>query len=294
VQVVAWQKQATRTLENIVLRTRIAAAAVVGMTALGGGAVALATSSSPASSTAQHYFTACVTSSHQVRDLYSGRRSCGRGLTKYTWNQTGPRGATGPAGATGPQGPAGPAGKSSVSTITANTAFSSWPESSGWANDNFNRALSLTLQHAASSAKCGGTPVCFFYTGTLTDTGAFTTVAGAASPNGSSTATIHGVNTGTLNGTADFEFYASTDNFSASNVPATATGSEQSSTFNTTDWAEQAFPAGTTFTGVSLTAYDWQYALAATCESWNDQINPGDDGQGPADGNITGVSQCSS
>ncbi|HUB41874.1 MAG TPA: hypothetical protein VMA72_23765 [Streptosporangiaceae bacterium] len=288
------------------LRTRIAAAAVVGVTALGGGAVALATSSSPASSTAQHYFTACVTSRHQVRDLYSGRHSCGHGLRKYTWNQTGPRGATGPAGAagaagaqgpagaTGPQGPAGPAGQSAVSAISANTAFSNWPESSGWANDNFSRTLSLTLQHAASSAKCGGTPVCFFYTGTLTDTGSFTTVAGAASPNGSSTATIHGANTGTLNGTADFEFYASTDKFSASNVPTTATGSEKSATFNTTDWAEQAFAPGTTFTGVNLSAYDWQYALAATCESWNDQINPGDDGQGPADGNITGVSQCSS
>jgi hypothetical protein len=29
-----------------------------------------------------------------------------------------------------------------------------------------------------------------------------------------------------------------------------------------------------------------------TCEKWVDQINPGDDGQGPADGNITGVNAC--
>jgi hypothetical protein len=134
--------------------------------------------------------------------------------------------------------------------------------------------------------------VCFFFTFTLRDTGSFTTVDGKASPNGSSSDTVHGTNTGTMNGVANGELYASSANISAANVATAVTGSQHSATLNTTDWAEQAFPAGTTFAGVNLTAYDFQYVLTSTCEAWNDQITPGDDGQGAADGNITGVSQC--
>jgi hypothetical protein len=53
------------------------------------------------------------------------------------------------------------------------------------------------------------------------------------------------------------------------------------------------FPAGTQFGSFSLPAYDWTYTAAATCEAWNDSINPGDDGQdATTDGNITGVSGC--
>lgn len=272
---------------------------------LGGGAAALASgSASPAVASAVIH--GCESTSTRVLYEAPGARHlnpCPKGQVAVTWNVTGPagpQGATGATGATGPQGPQGPAGASAVQSIQASTTFTNWPESSGWANDAFTRTLSLTLQHAAPSAKCGGTPVCFFYTGTLTDNGGFTTVDGAASPNGSSTDKIKGAWTGTMVGTADFEFYASSSTFSAANVPVSATGSQKSATFNTTDWAEQAFGPGVTFAGgPNLTAYDWDYNVTVTCgtnasqhEAWNDGINPGDDGQGAGDGNITGATAC--
>lgn len=275
------------------LRTRIAAAAVVGITALGGGAVALAASSSPASSTAQHYFTACVTSSHQVRELYSGRHSCPHGQTKYTWNQTGPRGSTGPAG---PQGPAGPAGTSAVLSVTATTTVTNWPESSGWANDNFTRTVTITRQHAAATSHCNDASTCWYYTETLSDNGSFTTVSGATAPNGSNPVKINGIVSGNLVGGGGLEFYASSGTPSANGVPATADGSSKPST--TTDWYKLFFPAGTTFAQAGTandpwTTYKWVYTASKTCEQWTDAILPGDDGQGSGDGNITGVNACS-
>jgi hypothetical protein len=205
--------------------------------------------------------------------------ACPKGYMSISWDRT------------GPQGPAGPSGSSGVVTATAVTNVANWPENSGWANDDFARTLRITRQYAAPSADCGGTPTCWFYTGTLSDKGNFTTVAGAPSPNGSSSATISGVLTGTLIGTADLEFYASSGDLNASLVPQSADGSKKPA--STTDWGELALPKGTTFSGVALTAYDWTYTAPSTCQEWNDQVNPGDDGQGPADGNITGVNQCS-
>lgn len=165
-----------------------------------------------------------------------------------------------------------------------------WPESSGWATDAFTRTLTEQVDHEAPSAKCGGTPQCYFVTGEITDNGTFQTVAGAASPNGSSSAKISGVLDGTMQGTAHFEFYTSSNKLAVSNVPVSADGSAKPA--STTDWGELGFPSGTTFAGVNLTAYDWTCVAPATCEQWNDQINPGDDGQGPSDGNITGVNAC--
>jgi hypothetical protein len=89
---------------------------------------------------------------------------------------------------------------------------------------------------------------------------------------------------------ANFEFFASSNQIAAANVPVSATGTAPPS--STTDWGELAFPTSTTFAGASLPAYSWTYVAPKTCEKWVDQINPGDDGQGPADGNITGVNAC--
>ncbi len=260
---------------------------------LGGGGLALAagTASAPQD-------TACVSGSNVVEHVYAHTASCPDGQTAIRWNQqgpAGPQGATGKTGATGaqgPQGPAGPAGASAVETVSASTNVTAWPESGGWATDAFTRSVTVTVQHAAASAKCGGTPVCYFFTGELTDNGTFQTVAGAASPNGSSSAKIAGVLDGTLQGTATFEGYASSNQISAANVPTTADGSSKPA--STTDWGTLAFANGTTFAGVSLTAYGWTYNAPSTCETWVDQINPGDDGQGSADGNITGVNACTS
>lgn len=197
-------------------------------------------------------------------------------------------GAQGPAGATGATGQNGQ--DLTQLTVTAVTTVTNWPEGSRWADDNYTRTLSITRQHAAQSARCGGTPQCWFYTGTLADNGTFTSNESAKAPNGDGK-TIAGTVTGTMIGGAHLEFYASSDSPNASNVPAVMDGN---ATTTTSTWAKQAFPEGTSFSSVSLTQYTWTYTATApnTCEKWVDQINPGDDGQSEADGNITGVNAC--
>jgi hypothetical protein len=93
-----------------------------------------------------------------------------------------------------------------------------------------------------------------------------------------------------MQGTADLQFYASNGSPSATLVPVSANGSTKPA--STTNWGGLALPAGTTFAGVELTGYSWTYNAPKTCESWVDEINPGDDGQGAKDGNITGVNHC--
>jgi hypothetical protein len=226
----------------------------------------------------------------------------------------GPKGAPGPAGATGPagpkgdkgdkgdagpQGPAGPAGlqgargpagESAQQTLTASTQITNWAENGGWATDEFGRTLTLTRNYQVPSADCGGTPVCWFYTGTLADQGTFVAVNGHASPNTSVSTTIAGAVTGTMAGGGTFEFYASSGEPQASNVPATQVG--KGGGVSTSGWAKLAFPVGTAFVNSSgtstLTAYKWVYSAGCPEQTWNDQINPGDDGKGSGDGNITG------
>jgi hypothetical protein len=114
----------------------------------------------------------------------------------------------------------------------------------------------------------------------------------------------HGAWTGTISGGGKLEFYASSDNPNPALVPATATGSAKPS--STTDWYKLFFPSGTLFglthgANAPWNAYDWTYAVNVTCGTntsvavnWNDGINPGDDGQGATDGNITGATACTS
>lgn len=205
--------------------------------------------------------------------------------------EKGDKGDTGPQGPTGPAGPQGPPGESSIMTITASTEVTNWPETSGWAIDEFTRTLTLTRNDAVPAEKCGYTPTCWFYTGTLTDNGSFTTVSGKHSPNPSSSETIHGNLTGSMIGEATFEFYASSDSPEAGRVPATQEYIAGVST--TSGWAKQAFPPGTQFvisTSTSpLTSYKWVYSLGCSQQTWTDQINPGDDGSSAGDGNITGA-----
>ena len=237
----------------------------------------------------------CVDSTtHEVTKIFGGAHpTCKAGKILYLWNTTGPRGAKGATGARGPAGPPGvpgPAGAPAVTSVTAVSAVSNWPETSGWATDNFTRTIVLTRQHAAASSDCGGTAECWFYTGTIADSGTSTTVDGAASPNGSSTETIHGSLNVTMVGGAHVEFYASNGTPNPGSVPATVDGGNKPATTST--WYELAFPNGTTFKSGSLTQYSWTYTYGPTCEQWVDSVNPGDDGQGSGDGNITGINNC--
>jgi hypothetical protein len=206
---------------------------------------------------------------------------------------TGPSGSPGPQGPVGPDGPPGPQGPQgddATLTVTATTSVTDWPETSGWATDAFTRTLTLTRQGAVASSHCGGTPVCFFYTGTLGDVGTFLAHDGENSPNSSEHLTIDGDVSGEMEGTATFEFYASSGAPDASLVPTSiATRTDPAlNGVGTSTWAKLAFPVDTVFAGgPTLTSYLWSYFTE--CETWLDGINPGDDGQGPTDGNITGA-----
>jgi hypothetical protein len=201
----------------------------------------------------------------------------------------GPQGPVGPAGATGAPGAQGPPGESAMQTLTASTQVTEWTENGGWATDAYTRTLTLTRQYQVPSTACKGTPVCWFYTGTIADDGTFAAVDGHASPNTSFSATITGAVTGTMVGGGTFEFYASSGDIAASRVPATQVGKTNGVT--TANWGRLAFPGGTTFINSSgtspLTAYKWVYSAGCPAQTWTDQINPGDDGKGPTDGNIT-------
>jgi len=93
-------------------------------------------------------------------------------------------------------------------------------------------------------------------------------------------------------------------------VPGTADGCKgvtpcAAKPSSTTDWYRLFFPKTTNFgltsgANVPWLTYDWNYSASVvytngggttvSCtQNWNDQINPGDDGQGPADGDVTGT-----
>lgn len=237
-----------------------------------------------------------------VTQLASGNANCPGGGVSITDPTSGKLSYV----CNGSNGTNGTNGASAVTSIQAVTAVTDWPEGSGWAIDNYTRTLSVTVEDQVSNAHCNGAPTCYAVFGTLADTGTSSPVDGHPSPNSSDKATIDAAHISgpvTMNGSADFEFYATSNKISASNVPATVDGTSGGET--TTTWGELAFPSGTTFyamktmSGSLLTAYDWTYVAnvaytsngtSISCtQTWNDQVNPGDDGQGPADGDITGT-----
>ena len=269
-------------------RWMVAGAAVVAVAgATVGGVAAFAGPSDPTYSSTGNGFHACVSRDGHSR-LYDGaiylnvsHPTCPNGYARLDWDAH-----------NGQPGAPGQPGQDATLSVSATTAVTGWPEGSGWADDQFSRSINLTRQHAATSADCGGTTECWFYTGTVVDQGTFTTNDGAKAPNGNGTS-INGTVSGSMVGGAHLEFYASSDTPNPANVPVTATGGAAKPA-STSDWYKLAFPAGTTFKAGALTAYKWTYTATSpnTCESWTDTINPGDDGQSEADGNITGVNHC--
>jgi hypothetical protein len=230
--------------------------------------------------------------SHSAVKQLTGRRgpkgargAKGRTGAKGPHGLQGPKGDVGPAG---PQGPQGPEGESAMQKISTTTDITGWTENGGWATDAMARTLNLTRNYQVPSSDCEGTPTCWFYTGTLEDDGHFTTIDGQPAPNEGLGGTISGTFTGTMQGTATFDFYASSGEPEAALVPASMEGKENGA--STSAWFELAFPEGTTFVESSpnfLTAYKWVYSAGCAEQTWTDQINPGDDGHGAGDGNIT-------
>lgn len=195
----------------------------------------------------------------------------------------GPQGPAGPAGPAGPPGPAGPAGDSDILSAVATTSVTDRNDSGhhgDWAKDSFTRTVSVTRQHASTAAKCGGGATqCWFYTASLADSGTFTTIDGANSPQDGTA--IAGTVMGTFNGGSRIEFYANSDSPNPSIVPATVTGNALA----TSDWVKEFFAADTVFSSVNLLNWAWTYTAPNTCEQWINAV-AGDSGD------ITGVNAC--
>ncbi len=289
-------------------RRSVLAFAALSVTLLGGGVVALASTSVQAVTTPPPIFTACVTSTHTLAHLYRGTHACAIGQTKYTWNQTGPRGlqgiqglqgvpgtpgtngAPGAPGAAGPQGPQGPPGPSALfAPPPANTSLTNRDDSGNhgnWATDAFIRIVGLTRHDAGPVANCGGgVAACYYYTASLTDSGTFTTITGAHSPDAG--LLIAGTVDGNFTGGSHIEFWASSSAPNSSLVPSTLSGDLPS----TTNWVKQFFPSGTSFSVPNLIDWSWTYVAPNTCETWIDAYNNGD-GTGAGAGDITGINHC--
>lgn len=190
-------------------------------------------------------------------------------------------------GATGARGPAGKAGKDAIVTVTALTSLNDRPDSGDfgdWANDDFTRTATVTREAGVPVSDCGtSSTVCYFFTGTVSDAGVFTTIAGANTP--AANEVDNGVNRGDMNGSDHFEFYA--DAMPNPELVPTSLDGAPTDSETTSNWLGQFFPNGTYFNVTNQFAWSWTYTVPLTCETWVDAASG-------ETGNITGVNHCSS
>lgn len=183
----------------------------------------------------------------------------------------------------GRRGPRGRAGTTGVVLVRAVTNLTKRPDSGNggdWALDTISRRATTTRQAAVPASNCGPTAVrCWFYTGTVTDTGTFTTDAGANSPNAG--VPITGVVKGTIKGVDHFEFYSTNHSPDPGLVPHTVTGSNDS----TSNWMTLFFPPTATVTAANQLGWKWTYHAPSSCETWVDAASG-------ETGDITGTSAC--
>jgi hypothetical protein len=193
-------------------------------------------------------------------------------------------------------------------TVKAATWLEGRPDSGGngnWATDRMYRELTITGTGPAAGGGYG-------YTATVEDVGGFRTDQGAYTPNQGGTYSgdkIRGQVSGWFSGKASYSFTASTLPSTAKNagVPGSEDGAPATAEQTTSDWYEQAFPAGTTFGGAGIGNWSWTYAgpvcrtyktvyrhhhwvkiAVYSQQHWTDSL-AGGGGQLSADGNITGV-----
>lgn len=181
-----------------------------------------------------------------------------------------------------------PALANPITGQNAITQLSLRPDSGGngdWAIDTISRDLNIQL--------IGHTLTGWEYQATVTDLGSFRTIADAYTPNQHfpwHNARLFSVVTGRLGGKATYEFTASQP-ADMVDVPATEVGAPVTAAQTTSDWYEQAFPAGTLFSGPGIASWAWTYH-GPSCgpfgtQEWVDAgYNNG--GQTITAGNITG------
>jgi hypothetical protein len=181
----------------------------------------------------------------------------------------GEQGPQGPKGDTGAQGPAGKDGKDAIVSVTALSNLTNRPDSSqygNWAIDTMARTVSITKQGAVPASNCGaGATSCYFYTGSMIDSGTFKTTDGAKSPGKG--LNISGTVQGTISGGAKLEFYATSDAPDVSLVQGNVDGAGDPAKETTTEtWVKQFFPGSDKVTNATLNDWKWTYTANGTCE----------------------------
>lgn len=179
-------------------------------------------------------------------------------------------------------------GQSAITQLTAR------PDSGGgghiWALDSISRVLNIQLLGRATPASLG-----WRYSATIRDLGTWRTLPDAFTPNqsgGYHNDHIVQITTGRLAGQASYEFTATS--LPVMNlVPAAETGAPATAAETTSDWYEQAFPAGTFFSGPGeLNTWAWDYTDPSCgpffTQNWLDAASNGG-GQTFTAGNITGI-----
>jgi hypothetical protein len=209
-----------------------------------------------------------------------------------------------------------------VTAVTTITGRDVSGNNGNWALVDMNRTVSATLVGVRSGPECGTLSPCYQYTGLVIDNfrsrATFQTEAGAFTPNQSTPGLkINGTVNGTFTGGSQggFTFYADSNALSTARVPASLTGDAPAGTGRPTSpvsessrWITLLFPPDTRFAGSTANAgctgglgsatcdpllpgWIWSYTDPVFCGHWTDAYNNGD-GNLAADGNITGVSNC--
>lgn len=170
----------------------------------------------------------------------------------------------------------------------------------GWAYKDIDRALTVTPDgNLADCATLAGwnSALDSCYTATISDSGTFSTIFDAKTPNQSVPGQqIAHVVHGTVTGTYSYVLYAPTaDTFSAATVPANFNAGDTKPlppALTSNDlWPAQEFENSANVIGFGVVvkggAYSWTYTTPAG-ESWTDSSTNGD-GNLVQDGNITGL-----
>ena len=182
--------------------------------------------------------------------------------------------------------------------VTATTHLANRLDSGGngdWARDNFTRVATVSSQGSVLPINCGtSTGPCYKYTASLKDSGRFTTIVGAFTPNQGAPNTgmlIAGQVKGQFKGYGQFTTFYATATPKTQLVPKFVNGSPAGTESST--WPTLFFPTGTTIVGVNEATWGYFYTAHVrhhrhgVKQHWADTWNNGG-GQNPMDGNITG------
>jgi hypothetical protein len=163
---------------------------------------------------------------------------------------------TATAGALGITSVVAGSANATTTSFTASTAVSNRSDSGGygtWAMDSFTRNATIVFRGLVVQSHCQGIAPgnsCYSWTGTIKDSGTFTTVVGATSPgqgglNGAPAPGIGTAVTGPMSGQYKYVFYTDQPSTAAAaaNMPATVSGDIPA----TGQWVEQFFSGGVTF-----------------------------------------------